>query len=35
MTNRRPISLATLEYRLRWFMVGVVLGLVLTLLLFR
>jgi hypothetical protein len=35
MTNHRPISFATLEYRLRWFSVGVVLGLVLSLLLFR
>jgi hypothetical protein len=35
MTNRRAIALATLEYRIRWFTVGVVLGLVLSLLLFR
>jgi len=35
MTNRRPLSLATLEYRVRWFTVGVILGLVLSLLLFR
>jgi len=31
----RPTSLAVLEYSMRWFMVGVVLGLALSLLLFQ